>query len=163
VTVESARLYASATTSSSTLAFVYGQDLLEEQRFVPFESLSGWYRIFTPQKASQADGWILASVVTYIPSSGIEILVPVRFLLNQNYPNPFNSSTSISFSLPIQSFVSLKVYDGTGREVVTVVSEYLPAGSYTKQWNANGLPSGSYFYRLTAGSFTETKKLILLR
>ena len=89
--------------------------------------------------------------------------LPTHFSLDQNYPNPFNPATTISFSFPSQSFVSLKVFDALGREVSLVLSEELPAGNYSRQWDATGLPSGVYFYRLQAGSFTATKKLILLR
>jgi hypothetical protein len=85
------------------------------------------------------------------------------FSLNQNFPNPFNPATTISFSLPKQSFVSLKVFDLLGREAVTIVSEEMLAGNYSRQWNATGLPSGVYYYRLQAGSFTETKKLLFLK
>ena len=89
--------------------------------------------------------------------------LPTHFSLDQNYPNPFNPATTISFSLPSQSFVSLKVFDALGREVAGLISEEFPAGSYLQQWTAAGLPSGVYFYRLQAGLFTETKKLVLLR
>ncbi len=89
---------------------------------------------------------------------------PAKFELSQNYPNPFNPSTTISFSLPSKSFISLKVFDIIGREVATVFKGELSAGSYTKQWNAVDVSSGIYFYRLQAGfQFTEAKKLILLR
>jgi hypothetical protein len=90
-------------------------------------------------------------------------LQPEAFSLKQNYPNPFNPSTSISFSIPSTSFVSLKVYDLLGREVATLVSEQMSSGNHSKQWNAAALPSGIYFYRLQTGSFTETKKLVLLK
>jgi L-ascorbate metabolism protein UlaG (beta-lactamase superfamily) len=83
--------------------------------------------------------------------------------LDQNYPNPFNPTTSISFTLQLKSFVTLKIYDLLGREVVTVVSEYLSAGNHTKQWKAFNIPSGIYFYKLEAGSFIKTKKLILIK
>ncbi|HLP17736.1 MAG TPA: carbohydrate-binding protein, partial [Bacteroidota bacterium] len=89
--------------------------------------------------------------------------LPLHFALRQNYPNPFNPSTTFSFVLPSRSFLTLGVYDVLGRKVSQVLSEELPAGSYTRQWNAEGLPSGFYFYRLTAGSFTETRKLLLMR
>ena len=100
-------------------------------------------------------------VFTSVPAgkSGI----PQTFSLAQNYPNPFNPSTTISFSLPSQSFVSLKVFDIVGREVATIVSEEMPAGAYTRQWNAAKMSSGIYFYRLQAGSYTQTKKLVLLK
>jgi hypothetical protein len=83
--------------------------------------------------------------------------------LEQNYPNPFNPSTSISFTLPSKSFVSLKVFDLLGREVATLVNEQKPAGTYTQKWNAANVSSGIYFYRLQADKFTETKKLVLLK
>jgi hypothetical protein len=86
-----------------------------------------------------------------------------EFRLEQNYPNPFNPSTTISFNLPSRSFVSLKVFDLIGREVATIISEDMQVGNYSRQWNASGFPSGTYFYRLQVGSFAETKKLILLR
>ncbi|MFO7447730.1 MAG: sialate O-acetylesterase [Ignavibacteriaceae bacterium] len=85
------------------------------------------------------------------------------YILDQNYPNPFNPATTISFNIPAQSFVSLKVFDAFGREVSVLLSEQLPAGTYTRQWNAAGFSSGVYFYRLQAGSFMETRKLTLLR
>ncbi len=83
--------------------------------------------------------------------------IPSVFSLSQNYPNPFNPMTTISFSLPSKSFVSLKVFDIIGREVVTIVSGEMSAGNYTRQWNATKMASGIYFYRLHAGSYSETK------
>jgi hypothetical protein len=88
---------------------------------------------------------------------------PKAFSLVQNYPNPFNLSTVFSFNLPSNSFVSLKLFDLLGREVATIVSEEMLAGSYSKQWNAKGISSGIYLYRLQEGSLSETKKLILLK
>lgn len=90
-----------------------------------------------------------------------EVSVP-SITLMQNYPNPFNTSTNISFSIPTKTFVSLKIYDRLGREVETIFSEEIPVGHYSRKWNAANVPSGIYFYRLQAGSFAETKKLILL-
>jgi hypothetical protein len=89
--------------------------------------------------------------------------VPTMFSLVQNYPNPFNLSTIFSFNLPSNSFVSLKIFDLLGREVATIISEEMLAGSYSKQWNAKGISSGVYFYRLQEGSFIEIKKLVLLK
>lgn len=87
----------------------------------------------------------------------------LQFYLYQNYPNPFNPSTSISFSLPTRSFVSLKVFDLIGREVATLVNDEKSAGTYNVKLDASKLPSGVYFYRLQAGKYSETKKLVLLR
>jgi photosystem II stability/assembly factor-like uncharacterized protein len=89
--------------------------------------------------------------------------LPMVFKLEQNYPNPFNPSTTIVFHLPERSFVSLKVFDVLGREVATLVSEELHAGNYPVIWEAAALPSGVYFCQLQAGSFVETKKLVLIR
>jgi hypothetical protein len=89
--------------------------------------------------------------------------IPTHFFVEQNYPNPFNPLTTFSFKLPAQHFVSLKIFDIMGKEVTTIFSEELPAGNYSKQWNAVNIPSGVYFYRLQAGSFTKTKKLMLLK
>jgi len=85
------------------------------------------------------------------------------YVLGQNYPNPFNPATTISFSVPTQSFVSLKVFDTLGREVSTPLSQQLSVGTYSRQWNTEGLSSGVYFYRLQAGEYVETKKMILLK
>ena len=83
--------------------------------------------------------------------------------LSQNYPNPFNQSTTISFNLPSKSFVSLKVLNANGKEVASIETNELPAGNYTRQWDASGFAGGIYYYRLQAGSLVETKKLILLK
>jgi hypothetical protein len=90
--------------------------------------------------------------------------LPQEFALEQNYPNPFNPSTRISYSLPKAGHVELTVYNVLGEAVQTLVSEDRPAGSYDVTWDASGLASGMYFYRLTAGSdFTATKSLVLLK
>jgi beta-glucanase (GH16 family) len=99
---------------------------------------------------------------TGIGSIGSERNSP-DFFLSQNYPNPFNSSTIISFNLPSKSYVSLKVLDNIGKEVATIESNELMEGNYIRKWDASGFPGGIYFCRLQAGSFTETKKLILLK
>lgn len=85
------------------------------------------------------------------------------YSLFQNYPNPFNPSTTITFTLSERSFVTLKIYDALGRVVSKVISEEMLPGRYARQWNAEGVASGTYFYRLDAGSYSETKKLILLK
>ena len=99
--------------------------------------------------------------------------IPVKYFLYQNYPNPFNPTTTIKYSIPTSSplakgrtevgFVSLKVYDVLGREVATLVNEKQSPGNYEVTFNAVGLPSGIYFYKLTAGNFTEAKKMVLMK
>lgn len=92
-----------------------------------------------------------------------EIVNPENYELSQNFPNPFNPNTVIVYHLPIIGAVTLKVFDILGNEVATLVDEYKPAGSYEVEFNASGLSSGIYFYKLHSGSFIETKKMILLR
>jgi photosystem II stability/assembly factor-like uncharacterized protein len=93
----------------------------------------------------------------------VSLLKPEEFNLEQNYPNPFNPVTIINYQLPINNFVSIKVYDVLGNEVATLINEEKPAGNYEVEFDATGLTSGVYFYQLKAGSFTEIKKMSLLK
>jgi hypothetical protein len=92
-----------------------------------------------------------------------EETIPTVFKLEQNYPNPFNPSTTIKFAVPERSNVLVKVYDILGSEVATLVNEELDAGWYRKTFNANNYSSGVYLFRMEAGKFISTKKMILLR
>lgn len=92
-----------------------------------------------------------------------DYLVPKNFELTQNYPNPFNPSTTIEYSIPKDAAVSVKIYDILGKEVATLVNDQKSAGTYILNWNASNFSSGIYFYRLTAGEFTETKKMFLVK
>lgn len=89
--------------------------------------------------------------------------IPQIYALHQNHPNPFNPSTTIAFALSKASFVTLKIYNLLGNEVATLVAEKLPAGKHRRVWEAKGLASGVYLYRIEAGEFVQTKKLILGR
>jgi hypothetical protein len=89
--------------------------------------------------------------------------IPRNFSLDQNYPNPFNPSTSIQFELPFATHVTLQVYSVLGEKVRTLVDEYRPAGSYAVTMDCMGLASGVYYYRITAGNFTQTRKMTLVR
>jgi len=86
-----------------------------------------------------------------------------NFILEQNYPNPFNPTTTIKYQIPELSFVTIKIYDVLGNEITTLVHEGKPTGSYEVEFNATTLPSGVYFYQLKAGSFIQTKKMILIK
>jgi hypothetical protein len=96
---------------------------------------------------------------------GVEQLLDVidAYSLSNNYPNPFNPSTTISYSVPELSFVTIIVYDVLGKEISTLVNNEKPVGSYEVEFNATALPSGIYFYKLQAGSFVETKEMVLMK
>jgi hypothetical protein len=107
-----------------------------------------------------------------VPTSveGTSQIHPEEFTLEQNYPNPFNPTTNVGFRIADFGFVSLKVYDVLGNEVATLVNENLQAGRYETTFDASGLASGVYFYRLSAripsgqaGEFMQTRRLLLLR
>lgn len=89
--------------------------------------------------------------------------IPGTYFISQNYPNPFNPSTEIEYQIPKESFVVIKIYDSIGREVRTLVNKDKPAGNYRVTFNATSLSSGVYFYRITAGSYTSVKKMILMK
>jgi hypothetical protein len=88
---------------------------------------------------------------------------PSDFVLKQNYPNPFNPATTITFDISVKANVMLKVFNLLGEEVAPLVNEEKPVGSYEVEFDATSLPSGIYFYRLQAGDFVETKKMVFLR
>ncbi len=108
-----------------------------------------------------------ASVIIYVMGSvGIDgdlSGVPMEYALSQNYPNPFNPQTVIEYSLPVQSEVNLIVYDLRGQEVAHLINNNMPAGNHRVSWNASSLASGVYLYRLQAGDFTQTRKMLLLK
>ena len=124
----------------------------------------GFY--FTSNSSHEDNGWYIDDVriegiITSITDDQNEI--PAEFSLSQNYPNPFNPTTSIRYAIPKPGFVTLKVYDVLGREVTTLVNAEKSAGSYEINFDASELTSGIYFYSVSAGSFTETKKMVLLK
>jgi hypothetical protein len=93
----------------------------------------------------------------------VNVTMPTKFALMQNYPNPFNPTTNIAYELPVAAKVVLKVYDVLGREVATLINQEQAAGRYVQPFNASALSSGIYFYRLQAGNFVETKKMMLVK
>jgi hypothetical protein len=107
--------------------------------------------------------WDSASVTIIITDIGESNLNPTEFILYSNYPNPFNPSTTIRYSIPEASFISVKIYDELGKEVSSLVNETKSAGTYEVEFSASKLSSGIYYYTLQAGSFTQTKKMILIK
>ena len=92
-----------------------------------------------------------------------EALVPGEFSLAQNYPNPFNPSTAINYTIGAKAHVTLKVYNVIGQEVATLVNESMNPGTYSATFSASNFSSGVYFYRLAAGNFIQTNKMVLLK
>jgi hypothetical protein len=95
--------------------------------------------------------------------TALEITTPLEFSLAQNYPNPFNPTTTIQFSIPQDEHVVLSIFDINGSEVVRLVDERLASGVYERTWNARSMASGVYFYRIDAGSFSQVKRLTLVK
>ena len=89
--------------------------------------------------------------------------IPNQFELTQNYPNPFNPSTVISYAIPTASSVRIEVFNVTGEKVATLVDGFKNVGNYEVSFEASGLPSGMYFYRFSAGTFVQTRKMILMK
>jgi hypothetical protein len=119
---------------------------------------AGWTN-FDPQYANYASYSPVTSVEQVKGAEGL----PNAFRLEQNYPNPFNPSTTIRFTLPVKGFVSLKVYTILGQEVAALVSGEMPAGSFETTFDARGMASGTYIYRLVTESFVSTQKMLLLK
>jgi len=124
----------------------------------------------------QADGYywygftVVAPQVEFLKWIGVEVDVkevggnlPQGYAVSQNYPNPFNPTTTIDFSVPKSSFVTLKVYDILGKEIKTLINKEMNSGNFKINFDATGLASGMYVYTLTAGDFTSSKKMVLLK
>jgi ligand-binding sensor domain-containing protein len=105
----------------------------------------------------------LSEMVTSVEEPSADRRLPDHFSMDQNYPNPFNPATAIVFHLPASSFVTLKMFNPAGKEVATLVDRRMPAGNHRTEWNASGMPSGIYFYRIQAGAYSETKKIVVIR
>jgi len=103
------------------------------------------------------------AIISTVGQGNLQGLIPADYKLCQNYPNPFNPATRISFEIPLQGYVSLKVYDLLGREVKTLVSEVKSPGTYYVDFDGSGLSSGMYFYRLESEGFSATKKMIVIK
>ena len=104
-------------------------------------------------------------ILRFIPETGVrdDENLPTEFSLAQNYPNPFNASTIVSYKLPIQSNARLEIYDQLGRKMATLINGIQEKGAHSVMWSPEGFSSGIYFYKLTAGEYSETRKCTLLK
>ncbi|MGA9117601.1 MAG: T9SS type A sorting domain-containing protein [Bacteroidota bacterium] len=137
-------------------------------RFIQPLAPNSFPRFYTaPLDSWKKNAPLFGETPPYNPSAGViedpTPGVPEGFTLGQNYPNPFNPSTKFRYSVPEKARVMLRVYDILGREVATLVNQEQAAGSYIALFESNNLPTGVYFYRLEAGRFSETRKMVLLR
>jgi len=151
-----------------------GDDVWEKIGYVPGFGTSTEIRSYTYNDSNLDDG-IYSYRLKQIDYDGsfdysdvinIGVSVPGEFVLEQNYPNPFNPTTNINFRIADLGFVSLKVYDVLGNEVATLVDEYRAAGEYEVEFSSSVLQqisSGMYIYQLSAGNFTKTMKMVLLK
>ena len=122
---------------------------------------SGSYGIFISEDNGMS--WNYKQITNTIVGVNINKNRNYNYFLSANYPNPFNPTTNIKYRIPYREFVALKIYDVLGNEIETLVNEEKPAGSYSVNFNASSLASGIYFYRIKAGSFVQTKKMLLLK
>jgi photosystem II stability/assembly factor-like uncharacterized protein len=127
-------------------------------------------RIFSIHFFDALNGGLTADLgkICHTTNGGVRVTnisteIPSSFSLSQNYPNPFNPSTMIKFDIPKSSFVKIKVFDITGKEIETLVNEQLQPGTYETDWNASSFSSGVYFYKITAESYTETKRMLIVK
>ena len=129
-------------------------------------NVTGYWKLTVTDNAVNNRGRMTAwgLLPTVVTSNGTNNQgTPRTYSLSQNYPNPFNPETAITFALPREEFVKLTVYDMLGKEIKTLVNQKLQPGSHSFNFDAGELASGMYFYNLTAGEFSETKKMILVK
>ncbi|RJP58696.1 MAG: T9SS C-terminal target domain-containing protein [Ignavibacteriales bacterium] len=131
--------------------------------FASGNMLTLYYKMVAVNGVRESQFTQTASIKVVPAKEGNQEKTDYNFTLLQNYPNPFNPTTTISYSIPSDEHVTLKVFNTLGEEVAELVNEIEPAGIYRTNFNAENLPSGIYIYRISAGKYTESRKLILIK
>jgi hypothetical protein len=142
----------------TTIGFKEGYGTTHEKQFYSFSDFNIYKNEILFYRLKQID---FDGSFEYSKEIEVEIGIPYKYALYKNYPNPFNPTTKLRFTISDLRFVELKVYDVLGKKVATLVNEIKEPGEYEVEWNASKLSSGVYFYRLKAGSFIQTNKMIL--
>lgn len=145
----------------------YVQLILDSTSLNPGDGEYQICNVYSPDEIYEGDGDNSHSYKRFVHFGDGKInnanLTPKTYSISQNYPNPFNPVTNIKYQIPENSFVSVKIYDLTGREIAKLVNEYKQAGYYTVSFNGSNFASGVYFYRIQAGNFTQVKKMVLIK
>lgn len=149
----------SGSSDFAAIAFVSGAGTTTETRNYSYTDETASAGVYT-YRLKQVD---FDGTVSLSKEVEVDLTIPAQFELGQNYPNPFNPSTVISYNMPVNGLVTLKVYDLLGNEAATLVNEVKEAGRHNISFNASGLSSGVYYYTLTAPGYTATKKLTLVK
>jgi hypothetical protein len=146
-----------------TTVFISGANANAQNPSITTDANDTFYSVWSDNRSDDKDVYFSKGKITIVGVEEEANNIPAQFELMQNYPNPFNPSTVIRYNLPISGNVTLKVFDLLGKEVAVLVNEHKPAGTYEIEFNGMGLSSGTYFYQITAGNYSSTKKLVLIK
>jgi hypothetical protein len=141
------------------VGFVEGNGTTSEKTFYSFKDSKLAAGTYT-YRLKQVD---FDGTFSYSDEINVEVAGPMTYALEQNYPNPFNPATIIRYSIPVEGFVNLSIYNALGERVASLVNQVMKAGSYEVNFNATGIASGVYFYRIEAGDFLSVKKMMILK
>ena len=153
------RASTSPTQEWTKIGFVEGHGTSNSPKYYSFEDNNLNARKYIYRlKQIDSDGQF-----EYSKEIEVDLDTPMKYELSQNYPNPFNPATTIQFSLPTSGNVKLTLYNTNGQEIRNILNEYKESGTHIINFNASGLSSGVYFYKLTAGTFSTIRKMVVIK
>jgi hypothetical protein len=152
-----------STMNTSSIFYLYGRPRPMQLEDAKLIDMAYGIPIGYDMSGYKNDSLVTGDISTGVNIGNITQAIPQAFSLGQNYPNPFNPSTNIGFRIVEVGYVTLKIFDVLGRKVTTLVNEMKQPSEYKVKWNAEGVQSGVYFYRLSTGKYTEVKKMLLLK